>query len=238
MNPLFKQFFPPTVVTFISDSTMDYTLKMDNPRQELPLTLEQKERLFQQTDIPIQKLVNLVQVHQDRILSISSPQQYTQASLQEADGWITNLKNVPLVVRTADCLPVFLFDEAGCIGLIHAGWRGTKLKIVTQAVDMMVRQFHADLARIQVGFGPAIHQCCYEVGEEFVQHFPQETVKFNGRYHLDLVAANRNQLLQLGLKQTQIFDVDICTCCDHNYFSYRREGSKAGRMISLMMLKN
>jgi copper oxidase (laccase) domain-containing protein len=74
------------------------------------------------------------------------------------------------------------------------------------------------------------------VGTEFKAHFPDDVASRNGRLYLDMIAANRRQVLGAGVKPEHIFDAQICTACDKNYFSFRRDKEKAGRMISLMML--
>jgi len=135
-------------------------------------------------------------------------------------------------------LPVFLYDEEhNGIGLIHVGWKGSQTNIVGQAIKLIKKQWQADPEDVKVAFGPAIHSCCYEVGSEFQDLFPESLITRNSRHYLDLPQITRNQLLSCGVDKTNIFDCEICTCCDQRFFSFRREGKKAGRMISLIMLK-
>ena len=91
-------------------------------------------------------------------------------------------------------------------------------------------------ASLKVVLGPSIRECCYQVGEEFRDYFPSHVRDRDGHLYADVIAANRDQLLQAGVRQENIIDSGICTCCNKNYFSFRRDGEKAGRMISLMML--
>jgi hypothetical protein len=90
---------------------------------------------------------------------------------------------------------------------------------------------------ISVAFGPAIGVCCYEVSKDFQDYFPNEVVSREGKYYLDLKRVNKEQLREQGIEEKNIHDSDICTCCNHDYFSYRREGKQTGRMISLMLLR-
>ena len=71
---------------------------------------------------------------------------------------------------------------------------------------------------------------------EFQEYFPEEILFRDGHYFLDLQKVNKNILTAAGIPEQNIHDCGICTCCDHNYFSYRREGETAGRMISLLMI--
>ncbi len=156
----------------------------------------------------------------------------------DTDAFITNEKNVPLTVFTADCLPVFLFDSrAKCIALIHAGWRGAHAFIARKALDAMAREFGSRPEDVSAGFGPAIRGCCYRVGEDFQEKFPGAVEQRGESYFLDLAAVNREQLKLSGVKADNMFDCAICTCCRNSeYFSFRKEGSSSGRMMSVIML--
>ena len=89
-----------------------------------------------------------------------------------------------------------------------------------------------------MGFGPAIRKCCYEVEEKFTQLFKSGIIKKKNKTYLDLIANNKGQLLKSGVRRKNILDSGICTCCeDKDFFSFRREGDRAGRMMSVIMLK-
>ena len=151
---------------------------------------------------------------------------------------MTDHPDLAIAVRTADCLSVFLYDPRHeVIGLVHAGWRGTRQGIAARAVTLMRRQWKSNPEDLLVAFGPAIRSCCYRVGASFLEYFPKETVKRKQGYFFDLPAANKNQLVGSGVKAGDILDCAVCTHCETECFSYRREGDAAGRMISIMMLK-
>jgi len=160
-------------------------------------------------------------------------------ALPDTDALITNARNLPLAVFTADCLSIFLYDPLNLsIGLIHASWRSTKEHIAAKTVQLMQEKFHSQAQDLWVGFGPAIRDCSYEVGEEFSGYFNEGLMKRGGRYYLDLVGINKNQLLDMGVSATNIFDSKICTSCQNQeFFSYRKEGNSCGRMMSVIMLK-
>lgn len=190
-------------------------------------------------DFDVPEPAQVRQVHGDRIIVADGRYPRGKGSLGEADGLMTKVPYLPLAIRTADCLPVFMFDagQEG-IGLIHAGWRGMRKNILGQAVGLMERQWRSNPGDIRVALGPAIRPCCYEVGGEFLEYFPGECVSRGGRHYLDLPKAGQNQLTAFGVHRENIFDCGICTCCDRNYFSNRRDGKDAGRMISLMVMRS
>ena len=163
---------------------------------------------------------------------------YTEA-IADTDGFITDVKDLPLAIFTADCLSIFLYDpQKPAIGLIHAGWRGSEANIVTCAVKLMQDKFKTNPSRLAVGFGPGIKDCCYEVSTGFKDKFNSGLVERAGRLYLDLAAVNKKQLFDLGVRAENIFDAHFCTsCANGEFFSFRKEGKETGRMLSVMMLE-
>jgi len=162
-----------------------------------------------------------------------------ETSIPDTDGFITDFKNLPLAIFTADCLSVFLYDPARpAIGLVHSGWRGLRENIVLNAVELMRSNFNTKPSELFAGFGPCIKGCCYEVSAEFKDYFPGELVERRGRLFLDLGEANKKRLTALGVKDENIFSSCPCTFCDNeNLFSFRREGKACARTLSVIMLK-
>lgn len=162
-----------------------------------------------------------------------------QDAIADTDALISDKRNLPLAVFTADCLPIFLYDpQRPAIGLTHAGWQGSRQNIVACAVKLMQEKFDTKPGDLFVGLGPAIRDCCYEVGREFSGYFTSGLIQRSGRYYLDLPGINRQQLLGLGVKTSRIFDSGTCTSCQNaDFFSYRRQGKACGRMMSVIMLK-
>jgi len=231
--PQFNSIFPDNIIAFTSDRTVDFTLNGD----QCTLNKIQKEFLFSQLSSDLLEPVHIHQVHGNKII-IAEDSLRDEHVLKEADGLITQDFDLPLAIRSADCLSVFLYDEKhNGIGLIHVGWRGSQTNIVGQAIKLIKKQWQAYPKDIKVAFGPAIRSCCYEVGGEFKDFFPEDLIARNSRYYLDLPQMTRNQLLFCGVDKTNIYDCEICTCCDPSFFSFRREGNNTGRMISLMMIK-
>lgn len=230
----FHNFFPTHVVTFTSDRSTDFKLS-DN---STPLTRAQSVSLTRQLGFRLPDVLTIRQVHGNKIIVAARSATRRPVALEDADGILTDRRDLALAVRTADCLSVFLYDpRQEVIGLVHAGWRGTQQQIVPKAVTLMRKQWKSNPRDLQVAFGPAIHSCCYRVGASFLEYFPKETVKRKQGYFFDLPAANKNQLIGSGVSERNILDCAVCTHCETECFSYRREGDAAGRMISLMMLK-
>ncbi|MBI5149402.1 MAG: peptidoglycan editing factor PgeF [Candidatus Omnitrophica bacterium] len=229
-----RDFFPPHVVAFVSDRSADFKLSKDAPE----LTKPQNTFLTRQLGFRVPEVLTVRQVHGHKIVVAARGAARKSVALEEADGILTDRHNLAIAVRTADCLSVFIYDPRNdVIGLIHAGWRGTQQQIIKKAMTLMRAHWDSRPRDLRVAFGPAIRSCCYQVASPFLEYFPRETVKRKQGYFFDLPQANRNQLAEAGVDAANIMDCGVCTHCDPEYFSYRREGEAAGRMISLMMVR-
>ena len=204
---------------------------------QLSLTPQQETAVAASLSIPDSIFITLRQVHGDRIAAYErdTPE---SANLLEADGCLTASTRCWISVRTADCLPVFLCDpRKRCIGVVHAGWRGTRAGVLHQAVVRMQNDFCSDPADLIAVLGPCIRSCCYTVGREFCDIFPDDVERRKDRIALDLAGANVRQLLREGVGAPRIYDCRACTCCDSRFFSYRREGAGCGRNLALMVME-
>jgi len=166
--------------------------------------------------------------------------------IPEADGIMTNQPGMLLGIQTADCIPVLVADPAQrAVAAFHAGWRGTVTRIVELGVARMGQEFGSDPANLVAAIGPGIGACCYSVGDEVREKFDanfqyaQELLLRSGdSLRLDLVEANRRQLLGAGLSAASIEVVGGCTSCRPElFFSHRASGGHAGRMMAVIGLR-
>ncbi|MFC1675034.1 peptidoglycan editing factor PgeF [Candidatus Omnitrophota bacterium] len=208
------------------------------------VSLENRRRFLDPLGVSCQSLICAKQIHSSNIRRVGPEDKGRGGksfdnSLIDTDGFITAEKGLALAVFTADCLPIFFYDQSTpAIGLIHAGWRGTGEGIAAKAVKLLQDNFDSKPKDLRVTFGPCIGLCCYEVGLDFSKKFDYGFEERDGRYYLDLAGINKKQLLDAGVKSSNIFDDGGCTACKNNeFFSFRREGDSAGRMISVIMLK-
>jgi len=206
--------------------------------------LDNRKSFLNGLGIDYRDLVCARQVHGSQIRMVEESDKgkgamNAESAFSDTDALITSKLNLPLAVFTADCLPVFLWDPfIPAIGLVHAGWRGTKELISLKAVQLMQSKYHTCVEDLRVSFGPAIRSCCYQVGENFKELFSYGLSFKDGRNYFDLVAENIRQLKAIGVRDEFIQDSGICTVCNsQEFFSYRRQGPASGRMMSVAMLK-
>ena len=153
----------------------------------------------------------------------------------EADALVTNVSGMMLGIFTADCVPIlFVDEEAGVIGAVHAGWRGSIGRILQNALNEAFA-LGAQESRVKAWIGPAISGEEYEVSEElaarFAEAFPQWPI-VSGR-QVDLPLLNQLQALELGLREENVAQSGLCTKKRVDLLcSYRVDGDCAGRMVS------
>ncbi len=162
------------------------------------------------------------------------------AESPEADASVTKAAGTLLAIETADCLPLLIVDPIERrAAAAHAGWRGTVARVAQQAVRALV-DAGSDPRQLLAALGPAIGPCCYEVGADVEAAFGPSGSRFfvpgpRDRTHLDVGAANRAQLEEAGLVSANVDSLELCTRCRGDlFFSYRRDGAEAGRMISVV----
>ncbi|MBI4970846.1 MAG: peptidoglycan editing factor PgeF [Candidatus Omnitrophica bacterium] len=194
-----------------------------------------RSALCRELQIARENAVGLKQCHGDRIAWVHQGQ---VDEIAETDALVTNQSGVLLTIRTADCVPVFVFDpETLTIALIHAGWKGARLGIVKKTILELAGRSGSDVKRLQAALGPSIRSCCYEFRSDQIPEFKSFMKPVNGKHHFDLIGYLFQELEGLGIPQSSIFDSGLCTFCNPgDFFSYRREQENAGRMISFMML--
>lgn len=171
-------------------------------------------------------MASLKQIHSNLSLAADSP-----GCVGEGDALITRAPGVAVSVRTADCFPILLADpETRAVAAIHAGWRGTAAGVVRTSLGRMRSEFGTEPKNVFAAIGPGIGACCYQVGLEVAREFGMPEAG-----HLDLAAENRNQLIAAGVAAHKIDLVGGCTFCHPaQFFSWRRDHDRAGRMISFI----
>jgi YfiH family protein len=158
------------------------------------------------------------------------------------DALVTDQPGVTVTVRTADCVPVLVYDSRRrVVAAIHAGWRGAVADIVPKTLALMHHRFGSSVADLRVSIGPSAGSCCYEVDGPVLhqlragfEEWPSVVRGCDGdKAHLDLRGLIRRQVERHGLDSTQVSVVNLCTIChDDLFYSYRREGRVIGTMVS------
>jgi len=208
------------------------------------------EKFVLAVGVELENLVMSDQIHSDIINVVNIDDKgkgYTkERDYSGIDGLVTNIKGIPLMTIFADCVPIFFVDPIKkAIGVSHAGWRGTKLKIGKKTVNVMVSEYGSNPKDIIAVIGPSIGECCYEVDKRVIDEFNTSFVdtstfvfpKEESKYQLNLWNANNIVLKEAGLLDENIIISNLCTGCNIDlFYSYRRENGNTGRMGAIIQL--
>lgn len=192
---------------------------------------ENRRRALADLDIDFTQVSYLNQIHSDIVCK-------AQPGKQTGDALVTNQKGLAIAVGAADCYPLLFQDEKnGVIGAAHCGWKGTLARIAAKTIQEMIRQ-GAETPHIKVAIGQGISAKNYEVSEEVISQFERADFDqncWNGR-QLDLLRANRFVIMESGIPENNIWSMNRCTT-EPDFFSYRRDNGKTGRMWGIIMMK-
>ena len=173
---------------------------------------------------------------------------FRERDYTDTDAVITNVPDLPLVALSADCCLIYFVDPVKkCIGLAHAGWRGTAADIAGKTVKKLTETYGTDPGDLLCAVGPSICQDCYEVSEDVIRAFGKKFdeeemqkiayINERGRYQLDLWYANRMLLTRAGVLDDHIEITDLCTKCNPDlFFSHRLSGEKRGVTAAFLCL--
>ncbi len=198
------------------------------------------------------KIISVPQIHSNFVRTVTnehSGEGVFKKHTLECDGYVTEEDDLPIAIKTADCVPILLEarndgGEVIAVSAIHAGWRGTADKIAEASVTRLM-SMGADARNIYVAIGPSVDECCYEVGSDFSntireklgQNYENKFIKRkeNGSLFADIRGMNIEILLSLGVPVNNIDVCESCTCCDTNlFYSHRGQKGKRGAMMNLI----
>lgn len=204
---------------------------------------ENRRRAFAAAGRTVESLYDVWQVHGTDVVRADSPRPL-QTPHARADAILTDRPEVTLLMRFADCVPVFLYDPRHkAAGLVHAGWQGTVRRTALAAVRALQAEYGSRPGDLLAGIGPSIAAHHYPIGQEVADQvraaFGQDASALlpaqDGTVQFDLWAANRLVLEQAGVRRIEI--AGWCTACHlQDWFSHREEGGRTGRFGALLAL--
>ncbi len=163
---------------------------------------------------------------------------------RQRDAVMTDRPGLVLVTSHADCVPVWLLDPVHhAIAMVHAGWKGTSLRIAQKSLRAMIRCYGTDPADVIAAVGPSIGPDSFEVQSDvrgiFEDLFPEMDIVYtrNGRTTVDLWKCNELQLMESGIRKKNIHSAHLDTAQHTDlFFSHRAEKGNTGTMAALFML--
>ena len=207
------------------------------------------DKIYKCLELKNPLVVRPYQTHTDNVKIVKKIEK-----LEDTDGIITNKKEIALITTSADCISLLLYDPVKkAIGSIHSGWKGTLKRIIIKAIEKMITEYHSKPEDIICCICPSIRQCCFEVDEDVKDLFYNkyknlknidEIIKLGDKkedkqkYYIDAVKINIELLKNIGLKEKNIIDSNICTMCHSKEFhSYRADGKSFGVNGAIIAIK-
>ena len=203
---------------------------------------EQMKRFSGEYGFNHDNIVYNTQVHGVDVRIVESGDDFIENG-KEADGLITSLQTTPLLIFTADCVPVVFYDKKqGVVALAHAGWRGTYGNIAEEIVNIMRNKYGCKVEDVKIIIGPSISVDNYEVSYDLIEKFSALEVQgyykeVDAKYYLDLWQLNKELLKKCGILEDNIKIIDFCTVRDNDkFFSYRLDAATSKRIGTIIQL--
>jgi polyphenol oxidase len=205
--------------------------------------IENRRKIFDVINRPVDTIFDVWQVHGTNVICTDIPRPLYEPH-EKADAIITNRPGITLMMRFADCVPIFVYDpKHKVVGMIHAGWRGTLNRIAEKVIHTLIVKYNSIPQELITGIGPSIGPDHYSIGRDVVSRV-NETFKLridevvnmhNGKTYFDLWNANR-----IILEECRVTNIEIagqCTACDlSRWYSHRGEQGKTGRFGAVLGL--
>lgn len=184
-------------------------------------------------------VVSAYQTHGDLISIETLPRSITRETdeVPDVDAFITDKQGILLMLKTADCQPILIYDPfQNVIAAVHSGWRGTLQNIVGKTIRAMLRDFHSRVIDIRVAIGPSLQKCCSEFRSR-----EKDFVGFESYFlpdnSVDLLRISLDQIKQEGIREEHVEISNICTSCSNDiFFSYRKDRPDQGRFATVIGL--
>ncbi len=232
--------------------TMNFSLTRGDNREDV---LKNYRRISDILGCDISKMVLSHQTHTTNIRLVTEEDAgkglWKERDYENVDGLITDVPGMTLVTFYADCVPLYFVDPVKrAIGLSHSGWKGTVNRMGLRTIEAMRDAFGSSPENIRVCIGPSICKDCYEVSEDvaeaFIKEFGRDVCydkaillnKGDGKYQLDLWAANSLILLDGGITPSHLAVANVCTKCNPDLlYSHRVMGDKRGNLAAFLSIR-
>ena len=208
--------------------------------------------LSEEFEFNIKDICRPKQTHTDKVKKVDNGDEGIYIKkFDNVDGLATDKKDKVLMLSFADCTPLLFYDTTkNIIANTHSGWKGTLQSIGVKTVEKMVKEYNCNSKDIICCIGPHIRKCHFEVDKDvkdlFYTKFKdlegiEKIIEFNeekNKYYVDTVKINKQILLNIGLKEENIIDSNICTVCNSDIcHSFRAEKEISGRAVTIIYLK-
>lgn len=199
--------------------------------------LEYVQRWGLSKDIPRQNLVLMKQTHSKEIMEVDEKHLgsgFTKDALETVDAIATNKKNIFLLIKTADCAPILIYDpKREVVCAIHSGKVGTEKGILSASLEFLKKRFGCVYDELKVAIGPCISGRSYTAQKQEFDRFVANTKVNQDFPNISIRKVLSKNLKDAKIKKSNITLIPICTLEDDSYNSFR-ENKTAKRQISFI----
>jgi len=230
-------------INYIDEIRDSFNLAVTHKRLDAKLK-EDMKKVCDGCSFTFENMTSNIQIHSDIVNVVDES---SICDKEEGDALVTNLKNVPLLIFTADCVPISIIDNVNkAIGLVHAGWRGTYEQISMKTIEKMQELYNSKPEDLVCIIGPSIGPCCYEVSKDLIDKFVDRFEKTTDNIYeshdesvfLNLWSVNKSILKNSGVKEENIHNMNLCTSCrSDEFYSYRKDDKTLGRIGTILEIK-
>lgn len=208
------------------------------------VVLANRKKMTDELGIDLKNIYEMEQIHASRITIIDKTK-IGKNIIPQTDALITNLTQVFLMIKTADCFPLLFFDPTkNVVACVHVGWRGAIQKNFLEILLPMINNFNCEPKDVLVAIGPGARECCFTHNHFIQEKLPEwknyihkkEEIKI-----LDLVQFIKDKLVAHCIKRNNIEDSCICSICNGDFFSHfrsLRDKEPEGRFATIIGIKN
>ena len=216
---------------------------MSFKRAELNIVLENRRKFLGRHGLDQNSVIAGELTHDSGIAFVTAKERGRGAIstdwIESVDGLVTDETGLLLLTTHADCAPLIMYDPVEkVLGQAHAGWRGLQAGIIERLAETITTKSGNPPSTLKCWLGPTIGACCYPVSSDVAEQFPGECRNMtNGKIRLDLARFVNMELLRIGFDAANVTDCKICTSCDGDFSSFRRDGDAVVAMACVSGLK-
>lgn len=211
--------------------------------------IDNHKKIFDFLDINPREIFSSIQKHTNNIAAVDNINMGKEYEIgrviENNDGFVTDMNNIALISKYADCTPIILYDPVKKVhSNIHSGWKGTLQRIGAVGVSAMVENYGCNPHDILAVLGPNICKDDFEVEADVKDLFQREFdfhheiifEKNHVKFLIDLHQTNKKLLMEAGIKEENISVIDLSTMSNPMLHSFRRDKDKFGLMAVVTSL--
>lgn len=198
--------------------------------------------LYKHSKIFFRNWVIAKQIHSDNFSYIKKDKNFFMPKIiKNTDALLTSEEKRMIIMFFADCFPIYIFvPKIPLVGLIHVGWKGAVKNLPLKVLEELFSIYNLSSNEIFLAIGPGIQKCCFQVGEDFIKYLDDQNIKFlekkDDNFFFDLLGFILHQVLKFNIPKKNLEFSQICTKCNSNFYSFRRDKTKK-RNIGFIYLK-